>query len=1037
MAGMLPPVIQEVLVASAEAIADWAKYGDATTRTLAQAAAAAEAEAEKMELAAKTAAENAARVAEQANLQATQVAQRAELQVAQAQAKADAAAAELKAQGAELDALLGEQAASADEVYAAMVRVDAAEAKASAAGIRLNEVQAKASLAVSQANERASLTSRTAQASADTAAAASVAAAARSEEAGQAVEDNAEKQGGALARLGGVANMALTGMTVAAAAAAYEGVKLSGNYEQATQLLVTGAGESSTALDGVKSKMLDVSTSTATSAEETASAMYMIESAGYHADTGVTVLRAALQGAKTDGADAKVTADALSTALTDMGLHGAAAANQAATTMSQMVVAVGQGKMKMEDLASSLHNVLPNASALHVSFAQVTGAIATMTAQGMSAQQATQNLNHVIVALANPTAVMTKAMAAYGVSSLQVSKDLGKQGLTGTLDELTQAVISHMHNGVALQSAFMANKVAAEGLISMYSKLTGGAKQLADEYQHGTISAKDYTKAASELLGSGQTATANQFKTAYDAAHGFSQALRGGKGDLQTFTGAMAQMTGGQVGLQVAMHLSGDNAATFANNVKAISAATKESDGSVKGFHEAMGTFNNTMGQLKTGFENFLIVLGGKIIPVLTAFGQLILHHTGTVKVLAAVVGTIVGALAAYALVMKTIAAVEWLVQAATVAWSLAQAALNVVMDANPIMLIVIAIAALVAGAIYAYNHFTTFRNIVNAAWAGIKAAFSDAVSFCVNAWNWLVNATENTISFFKRLPQMIMNELNALPGQLWNLFTTMLDKLGFIIGYGIGVTVKFWLELPGMIMRGIQALPGLIENLFMTIFNKVNSIISTLFSDAVSIFVNLNTRIGQLVISLVNTVINWISQLPGKAVAILQTLPGKFQSAMSGAGNWLISAGQALVQGLINGVESMVGNAISAVKNFGSNILNGIKSGLGIASPSKVFRDEVGVWIPAGIAAGITKGAPALRDALSASSLVGSSLSGAAGGISNGLGTSAGSGGGGGASQHIHLYVDGKQIHGVMQKRTLQYNRNNGGNGLALTRGR
>jgi hypothetical protein len=58
---------------------------------------------------------------------------------------------------------------------------------------------------------------------------------------------------------------------------------------------------------------------------------------------------------------------------------------------------------------------------------------------------------------------------------------------------------------------------------------------------------------------------------------------------------------------------------------------------------------------------------------------------------------------------------------------TLGVAAVNAVMAANPIGLVVVAIAALAAGAIYAYNHFATFRTVVDTAWAGIRSATSTA----------------------------------------------------------------------------------------------------------------------------------------------------------------------------------------------------------------------------------------------------------------------------------------------------------------------
>lgn len=68
-----------------------------------------------------------------------------------------------------------------------------------------------------------------------------------------------------------------------------------------------------------------------------------------------------------------------------------------------------------------------------------------------------------------------------------------------------------------------------------------------------------------------------------------------------------------------------------------------------------------------------------------------------------------------------------WLVQliygawAATKLWTIAMAALTLVMEANPIVLIVSALVALVAGIVYAYKHFDGFRALVDTVWAAIK----------------------------------------------------------------------------------------------------------------------------------------------------------------------------------------------------------------------------------------------------------------------------------------------------------------------------
>ena len=86
---------------------------------------------------------------------------------------------------------------------------------------------------------------------------------------------------------------------------------------------------------------------------------------------------------------------------------------------------------------------------------------------------------------------------------------------------------------------------------------------------------------------------------------------------------------------------------------------------------------------------------------------------------------------------------------AASKTMSIAQAALNAVMSANPIAIVVLALAALVSGIIYAYRNFDGFReicdkvwvavkNVANIVWNALVKAF-DAVSGAIKkAWQWL-----------------------------------------------------------------------------------------------------------------------------------------------------------------------------------------------------------------------------------------------------------------------------------------------------------
>lgn len=87
------------------------------------------------------------------------------------------------------------------------------------------------------------------------------------------------------------------------------------------------------------------------------------------------------------------------------------------------------------------------------------------------------------------------------------------------------------------------------------------------------------------------------------------------------------------------------------------------------------------------------------------------------------------GAVAAYGAAVTVVHGRLGIVRAATAAWTAVQWALNVALTANPIGIVIAAIAALVAGVILAYQHSETFRTIVDSLWAAIKSFMGTVIS--------------------------------------------------------------------------------------------------------------------------------------------------------------------------------------------------------------------------------------------------------------------------------------------------------------------
>ena len=248
------------------------------------------------------------------------------------------------------------------------------------------------------------------------------------------------------------------------------------------------------------------------------------------------------------------------------------------------------------------------------------------------------------------------------------------------------------------------------------------------------------------------------------------------------------------------------------------------------------------------------------------------------------------------------------LAAAATRVWTGVQAALDVVMDANPIMLVVIAIAALVAGVIYAYTHFQTFRDAVNDVGNFLKTVFVDAL-----------HAVETAV---KAVGDFIVHAWDAVK----TFFT---------------VTVPGWWDTCVNFLSTKLIQP--IENGLKAAWSWIETNVGT----------PLNTFFTVTIPGYWTDCYNFIVKTGGDVITFFTGLPKKILAAIGNFAILLVQAGKDLLTGLINGIESMVSTVVTAAMNVGKSILSGIKSALGLGSPSRITHQH-GVWLAQGLIEGM-----------------------------------------------------------------------------------
>lgn len=339
---------------------------------------------------------------------------------------------------------------------------------------------------------------------------------------------------------------------------------------------------------------------------------------------------------------------------------------------------------------------------------------------------------------------------------------------------------------------------------------------------------------------------------------------------------------------------------------------------------------------------------------------------------------------------------------------TIAQWAMNAAMNANPIGLIVSIIAGLVAAVIALWTTNEDFRNAVIEIWNNIKevgiACWEAICTFFTetipNAWNSLVTLLQGIPEWFGELWANVLAKFEEWGNNVSNFFTNTIPqwienvfnwfnelpyKIGYALGYVLASIVQWGVDTWNYLATNVpiwisnvvtffSQLPGQIWNWLVNAYNNVVSWGSNMFSKAIEVGSNF-----------ISNIITWIQQLPGRFSTWLNDTISKVGSFASNLGSRALQAGQNMVNNIVNAVKNLpskmkeigknivegVWNGItgmgswisSKVSGFFSGIVDGAKKALGIHSPSRVFKDQVGKYIAEGVGVGIEENSSGVMD--------------------------------------------------------------------------
>lgn len=226
-------------------------------------------------------------------------------------------------------------------------------------------------------------------------------------------------------------------------------------------------------------------------------------------------------------------------------------------------------------------------------------------------------------------------------------------------------------------------------------------------------------------------------------------------------------------------------------------------------------------------------------------------------------------------------------------------------------------------------------------------------------------NFLNNVVSFFTQLPGKVLQFITSAFNNVQTWATNMVNKAREMGTNFINNVVSFFTQLPGKVLQFITSAFNNVQTWATNMANKAREMGTNFINNVVSFMQQLPGKIKQYLDSAINNLKTWVTQMGQKGKEAVQSLIDNVKSAASNIADKVKSIGSDIVSGVWNGIKAAKDTFVSNVKSFFSGIVDGVKDALGIGSPSKVFRDEIGKWLPPGVVQGFEAAMPSAMKAI------------------------------------------------------------------------
>jgi TP901 family phage tail tape measure protein len=721
------------------------------------------------------------------------------------------------------------------------------------------------------------------------------------------------KIGGAFKTVGKVAKTAMAAGSAAAAAFTKTSIDSGMNFDTAMSQVAATMGTTVDKIGDVKAKAEEMGRTTKYTATEAAEGMNILAQAGLSADEQIsgigTVLNLASAGAMSLEESASYTAGAVK------------GFGDTMSNASYYADLMAKGATLANTDVRGLGEAFSGSAATAKNYGQaadgVTLSLLRLAEQNVTGSEASTALNRAMADLYTPTDDASKALNQLGVSAYEANGEA--KDFNDLVDELNgslQGMTAEQKNN-ALATIFTTQGLQA------FNKMTASSDATVQKFWKGI---QDSSGSAAQQAATQLDNLKGDITLLSSATEGlelgfyntFSGTIRGAiKGVTSEVSGLAEAMESG--GISAALSKLAQDAINFSGQLPGLAKVGGDLiNGLISGVAQNSGGITSAVGQLLNNLAS-TISTG---LSVLTSVGVNLL------TTIASGMAQGIPNFLAQALPMLT----QFSAQLRANAGQLIDAGLQLIL--NIAQGIANSLPTLIT---YAPQIVTNIANIIN---DNAPKLIATGLKIIVTLGSGIIQAIPSLIASIPQIIQAIVAVVTAfnwvsLGGKVTKGLASGIKKM---LGSAKGAAKSVATGIKG----ALQSLPSTLKSLGSKGVQGLKSTFSAGVGALRGVAKNIVSAIAQAISSLP-------SKLLGFARKAVSDIKGAFKAGWS-------AVGKNVVSGIANGISGGVGAVISAAKRAAQRALSAAKSALGIHSPSRKFRDEVGKQIVAGMALGITK---------------------------------------------------------------------------------